>query len=369
MKKVLFLSVAFALSMSAIFGQNLPILKVTERDMTGRIFRDVRENETVVEIQSNVDLEFESTMDRGITILGKRNESGYIWYGLLFSTGNNYDGRKLKIKSNGFETYIQQLDLKSKVPVGLLVINETKRKADDYFHSEKYVEAKREYEKLRSINSKDDYVLERITECNAKIQNLGTGTGGQFQQEKSTYSTQRTEIEFTTKKGLQEVTIITSLGNITIALYNETPIHRDNFIKLANSHFYDGVLFHRIIQNFMIQAGDPDSKNAAKGQRLGMSGPGYTLAAEIIPYLKHNRGTVAAARLGDNVNPQRASSGSQFYIVDNVNGATHLDGQYTIFGEVISGMNVVDKIAAQKKDSADRPLEDIKIISMQVIVK
>jgi len=165
---------------------------------------------------------------------------------------------------------------------------------------------------------------------------------------------------------LTEVVIETSLGAITIALYNETPKHRDNFIKLATDGFYDGVLFHRIIQNFMIQTGDPDSKNAAKGQRLGMGGPGYTIPAEILPNFTHKRGAVAAARQGDNVNPQRASSGSQFYIVDGPNGAPHLNGQYTIFGEVTKGLDVVDKIAAQSKDQADRPIDDIMILSVRI---
>ena len=168
------------------------------------------------------------------------------------------------------------------------------------------------------------------------------------------------------KEAMQEVVIETSMGNIVIALYNETPLHRDNFVKLVNEHFYDGVLFHRIIQNFMIQTGDPDSKNAAKGQPLGMGGPGYMIPAEIKPQFTNKRGAVAAAR---NNNPERASSGSQFYIVDNPSGAHHLDGQYTVFGEVISGMEVVDKIAAQPKDPGNRPLEDIKVISMKVVEK
>jgi len=169
------------------------------------------------------------------------------------------------------------------------------------------------------------------------------------------------------KDPMQEVLIETSMGNITIALYNETPLHRDNFIKLVNENFYDGVLFHRIIQNFMIQAGDPDSKEAQPGQRLGMGGPGYTIPAEIIPTLYHKRGAVAAARLGDQMNPKRESSGSQFYIVDGPNGAPHLNGQYTIFGEVLKGFEVVDMIAAQEKDRSDRPLEDIRIISMKLV--
>jgi len=182
----------------------------------------------------------------------------------------------------------------------------------------------------------------------------------------------QTETEITQepkKEVMQEVIIETSMGTIVVALFNETPLHRDNFVKLANEKFYDGVLFHRIIQNFMIQGGDPDSKNAAKGARLGMGGPGYTIPAEIKPNLSHKRGALAAARMGDNVNPQRASSGSQFYIVDNPQGSHFLDGQYTVFGEVIKGMEVVDKIAAQPKDPADRPLEDIKIISMKVVEK
>ena len=165
----------------------------------------------------------------------------------------------------------------------------------------------------------------------------------------------------------KEVSIETSLGNITIMLYDETPLHRDNFIKLANDRFYDGVLFHRIIKDFMIQTGDPDSKTATKGQRLGVGGPGYTIPAEIVSKYTHKRGAVAAARQGDNVNPQRASSGSQFYIVDGPKGAPHLNGQYTIFGEVTKGLDIVDKIAASPKDQADRPLEDIKIISVKVI--
>jgi len=177
---------------------------------------------------------------------------------------------------------------------------------------------------------------------------------------------QKEEIIQKVENVMKEVVIETSLGTITIVLYNETPLHRDNFIKLANDGFYNGVLFHRIIQNFMIQTGDPDSKNATKGQRLGIGGPGYTIPAEFVPKYTHKRGVVAAARQGDNVNPQRASSGSQFYIVDNPNGAHFLDTQYTIFGEVTKGMEVVDNIAAQPKDQSDRPLQDIKIISVKV---
>jgi cyclophilin family peptidyl-prolyl cis-trans isomerase len=155
--------------------------------------------------------------------------------------------------------------------------------------------------------------------------------------------------------------IVTSMGTIRIKLYNETPKHRDNFIKLATEGFYDGVLFHRVINNFMIQTGDPDSKNASPDVRLGMGGPGYQIDAEILPQFKHKKGSVAAARMGDQVNPERKSSGSQFYIVQNPQGTPHLDGQYTVFGETIQGLDVVDKIANTAKGQADRPVQDIKI--------
>ncbi|MCQ2292001.1 MAG: peptidylprolyl isomerase [Bacteroidales bacterium] len=196
-----------------------------------------------------------------------------------------------------------------------------------------------------------------------------------------------------TKEKMTEVLIETSMGNIQIALYNETPQHRDNFIKLVKENYYDGVLFHRIIKGFMIQTGDPDSKDAKPGQMLGAGGPGYRIPAEINPNLIHRRGAVAAAR--DN-NPQKASSGSQFYIVDGtvyptsqlvsmcqrygkaltaeqekvyttIGGAPWLDGEYTVFGQVVSGMEVVDKIAAAQKNANDRPLEDIKIISVKIV--
>ncbi|MBO4654511.1 MAG: peptidylprolyl isomerase [Bacteroidales bacterium] len=198
------------------------------------------------------------------------------------------------------------------------------------------------------------------------------------------------------KTEMTKVLLKTSLGDIVIALYDETPQHKENFIKLVNEKYYDGVLFHRIIQNFMIQTGDPESKTAKPGQMLGNGGPGYTIPAEFVPNLYHKRGAVAAARMGDNVNPKKESSGSQFYIVDgrvfntneinrviqmtgkmfsqeqinaytSIGGAPHLDGDYTVFGEVVSGMDVVDKIAAQQKDGRDRPLEDIKIISAEIM--
>ena len=208
-------------------------------------------------------------------------------------------------------------------------------------------------------------------------------------------TTKQTTSNNNTQK-MTKVLLKTTFGDITIALYDDTPAHRDNFHKLVNDKFYDGVLFHRIIKGFMIQGGDPDSKTAKPGQRLGSGDVGYTIPAEFVPTHFHKRGAVCAARMGDNVNPQKASSGCQFYIVDGTvydndklnmiaqrtgktftpeqiqayttaGGAPFLDGDYTVFGEVISGMEVVDKIAEQQKDGADRPLEDIKIISATMI--
>jgi len=195
---------------------------------------------------------------------------------------------------------------------------------------------------------------------------------------------------------MTQVLLKTTFGDIVIALYNDTPQHKANFVKLVNDKFYDGVLFHRIIKGFMIQGGDPDSKTAKPGQRLGSGDVGYTIPAEFVPAHIHKRGAVAAARMGDNVNPQKASSGCQFYIVDGTvydndklnmlamrlgktftpeqvqayttdGGAPFLDGEYTVFGEVVRGMTVVDKIAAQQKDAADRPVEDIKILSATIL--
>ncbi len=189
-------------------------------------------------------------------------------------------------------------------------------------------------------------------------------------------------------KGTVKVQIETKFGIMKILLYDATPLHRDNFIKLVNQGYYDSTSFHRVINTFMIQGGDPDSKNAAPGQRLGNGGPGYTIPAELNDSLIHRKGVLAAAREGDNVNPAKASSGSQFYIVQGtvyntealdrmvmktgkpltpkqlqayttVGGSPWLDGNYTIFGEVIEGMDVIDKIATVKTDNVNRPLEDI----------
>ncbi|WP_455962774.1 peptidylprolyl isomerase [Bacteroides bouchesdurhonensis] len=243
------------------------------------------------------------------------------------------------------------------------------------------------------------------------------------------------------------VKIETTLGDIKVKLYNETPKHRDNFIKLAKEGVYDGTLFHRVIKEFMIQAGDPESKNAPKGKMLGSGDVGYTIPAEFVyPKYFHRRGALSAARQGDNVNPKKESSGCQFYIVtgkvyndsalinmergmnenkvtlifnnlaqkhmkdiykmrkDNdekgllelqdkliaqaeeeaakqpefrftpeqveayttVGGTPHLDGEYTVFGEVVEGMDIVDKIQQVKTDRSDRPEEDVKIVKVEV---
>ena len=191
------------------------------------------------------------------------------------------------------------------------------------------------------------------------------------------------------------VQIETDYGNMLVELFDDTPMHRDNFLKLAEQGYYDGLLFHRVINGFMIQGGDPDSRDASVDQRLGTGGPGYTIDAEIMPNRAHVKGALAAARQGDAVNPKKKSSGSQFYIVhgkpvsadqitqneyrygisypDEVkkqyaeNGGTaFLDQQYTIFGQVLEGMNVIDAIAATKTNRGDRPQKDVKM-SIKVI--
>jgi cyclophilin family peptidyl-prolyl cis-trans isomerase len=201
----------------------------------------------------------------------------------------------------------------------------------------------------------------------------------------------------------KDVEIITTKGVIFIRLSDSTPLHRDNFLRLVKQGYYDSLLFHRVIRNFMIQSGDPDSKNGHPGKPLsqgGSGGPGYTIPAEFRPALFHKRGALGAARESDDVNPTRASSGSQFYIVQgkrftdagldsverirlkgrkipadereayrNIGGAPHLDQHYTVFGEVIGGMDVVDSIAAMPTSGPplDRPLAEIRILKMKLV--
>lgn len=267
--------------------------------------------------------------------------------------------------------------------------------------------------------------------------------GNQTETKQETAMTQQTPDTADVRIGVK-----TTLGSFTVLLYGDTPKHRDNFVKLVNEGYYDSTLFHRVIKDFMVQAGDPDSKNAVPGQHLGAGGPDYKIDAEIVyPRHFHKRGALAAARQGDQVNPMKKSSGSQFYIVTGtkiapnqiaglearmknsamqnvfnnlamqhrdeiidmqkrgdraglqalqdsliaetektvagmetpaltpemreayttVGGAPHLDGEYTVFGEVIDGMDTIDRIEKAQTDSSDRPKEDIRILSMHVI--
>ncbi len=258
---------------------------------------------------------------------------------------------------------------------------------------------------------------------------------------------QHTQQQQSNLENCTKVSLETSMGRIVVALYNDTPIHRDNFVKLVRQGYYDGLLFHRVIKDFMIQGGDPASRDADSTAMLGSGGPGYTLPAEIkFPEHYHKRGALAAARTGDNANPNRRSSGSQFYIVtgsrvDNqalgmiemklgsqvcqnifvnlveqhrdsllqlqasgdtaavvhaqqqlaaetkaiydknpvsysaemkknyttVGGAPHLDAQYTVFGEVVEGMDVVDRIQQVETNAANRPKHDVKIIKATIV--
>jgi len=199
----------------------------------------------------------------------------------------------------------------------------------------------------------------------------------------------------------RDVELVTTHGNIILRLYDSTPLHRDNFLRLVKSGYYDSLLFHRVIKNFMIQAGDPNSKRAPAGQPLGNGGPDYTIAPEFRSSLFHKKGVIAAARQGDDVNPEKKSGASQFYIVQGktftdlqldsvervrlkgyklpaahrevyktVGGTPQLDQNYTVFGEVVSGLNVVDKIASTSTSAGqdrDRPLQDIRILKARLI--
>ena len=169
------------------------------------------------------------------------------------------------------------------------------------------------------------------------------------------------------KKEEPEFEMVTSLGTMKIKLYSKTPKHRDNFVKLVAEKYYDGMRFHRVIEGFMIQGGDPYSRDTAQINLWGQGGPGYTVPAEFVNEYWHKKGAIAAARKGDMANPRKASSGSQFYIVHDENSCLHLDGQYTIFGEVTEGLDVIDKIATVATDRYDRPYEDVMIISVSAL--
>ena len=160
--------------------------------------------------------------------------------------------------------------------------------------------------------------------------------------------------------------IVTNFGTIKVKLYSKTPKHRANFEKLALSGFYDGLLFHRVIDGFMIQGGDPNTKDTTLVDKYGQGGPGYTIPAEIVPEYRHKKGALAAARRGDAANPERESSGSQFYLVQSEETCAQLDGAYTVFGETVEGLDVIDRIAKVATDRRDRPISDVRIISIKL---
>ena len=213
----------------------------------------------------------------------------------------------------------------------------------------------------------------------------------------SAFSTAQKDSTIKKKDRKRDVLVQTTMGDIVIRLSDSTPLHRDNFLKLVKVGYYDSILFHRVIQNFMIQAGDPNSRRAAPGASLGNGGPGYTVPAEFRTSLFHRKGVIAAARTGDNINPQKASSGSQFYIVQGkvftdagldsletfrmngrkipaaqreiyktIGGTPHLDQGYTVYGEVVNGLDVIDKIAAVQT-SRERPVQDVRIVKAKLV--
>lgn len=164
--------------------------------------------------------------------------------------------------------------------------------------------------------------------------------------------------------------IVTNYGTIRVKLYKDTPRHRDNFEKLALSGYYDSLLFHRVINGFMIQGGDPFTKDTTMVEHYGEGGPAYTIPAEMRdslgqPLHRHKKGALAAARRGDLANPFKESSGSQFYLVQDPDNCAHLDGEYTVFGETIAGLHVIDKIASVPTNRRDLPLSEVKIVKIR----
>lgn len=160
--------------------------------------------------------------------------------------------------------------------------------------------------------------------------------------------------------------IETNLGTMKVKLYEKTPKHRYNFAKLALTGYYDNLLFHRVIKDFMIQGGDPFTKDTAMVARYGQGGPDYTIPAEFVAEYKHKKGALAAARRGDAANPKKESSGSQFYIVHSPENCAQLDGQYTVFGETIEGLDVIDKIAEVTTNMRDLPVSPVRILSIKL---
>ena len=162
--------------------------------------------------------------------------------------------------------------------------------------------------------------------------------------------------------------IETNLGTIKVKLYSKTPKHRENFAKLALSGYYDGLLFHRVIDGFMIQGGDPNTRDNSPEAvaKYGQGGPDYTVPAEFVPEYRHKKGALAAARRSDAANPKRESSGSQFYIVQDERACRQLDGAYTVFGETVEGFDVIDAIAGVKTNTRDLPLNDVRIIKISL---
>lgn len=160
--------------------------------------------------------------------------------------------------------------------------------------------------------------------------------------------------------------IETSLGTIKVKLYSKTPKHRANFEKLALTGFYDGLLFHRVIDGFMIQGGDPNTRDTSLVSKYGQGGPGYTIPAEFVPEYKHTKGALAAARRGDAANPEKESSGSQFYLVQDEKACASLDGDYTVFGQTVEGLDVIDKIAKVATNNRDLPLNPVVIKAIKL---
>ena len=156
--------------------------------------------------------------------------------------------------------------------------------------------------------------------------------------------------------------IVTSMGTIRVKLYKDTPKHRDNFIRLSLSHFYDETLFHRVVPGFVIQGGDPYTKDTTRVEEWGEGGPGYNIDPEFVPEHRHKKGALAAARRGDFANPAKESNGSQFYLVVDSTACSHLNGEYTVFGETVGGLNVIDRIARTQVDRYNRPEKPVVIL-------